>query len=219
MLTFRHTLLAGLLALSFPACADAQFVIPEVCKNGVTGDVDFDPIVIISRSIGEVLVKDFEVLGPIAARKRWLLKLTKPANDIYFVFVNYTPFLTSNLTLKVSTSPPASFWTLPAAGAGDGKNLKIFPTFTLTVSSPTGGVVPNAIVDFIPPFDGSSPFTMQADGKGEIVINCIQQAPFGAYDVTVSDDKGAYLYDGIFVASGKGTGATGPRPKSGAASR
>lgn len=205
----RRFATGALAALLLPASAEAQvFNLPQQCTSGATGSEDEeDPVVLISLGTGQKNFRGFELSS--ASRNRWYIKIAPAQAQQYNVFVTWTPFLTSDMTINLNNNRPSVSYTLPEAGVTGGRRMTIWRTYTLTINDASGKqVVPNAYVDFVPAFDGSSPYTMQANAQGVIVLNCVQQVSSG-YHITVYDQTHKYLYDSTFGSTGLTASARG----------
>ncbi|PTR14386.1 hypothetical protein C8R31_10658 [Nitrosospira sp. Nsp2] len=193
-----HWLLAAML-LAAGASMAQSFTLPKECaKYGATGSEGDDPV---------VLVVDNDV-------NRWLinvpLRLVSPGPPIqwgiiiwpfrntqagYSIFATFTPFLTSDAFVADSRSMPSYELILPQPGVTAGRQTMIYDVFPVMIVDSQNAPIPNAFVDFIPDFVGSSPLTLRADGNGVITLLCVQQN-FQGYNITVHDSTGKYLYDG-----------------------
>lgn len=188
-----------------PASA-ASFNIPPACNDLASGSEDeLDPVVLVTFNAGGTFLYGFP-LNRHPQNGNWYVTLQNPADDLYFFATTYTPFLTSNLSTQIRRAPSQSVF-LAAAGESGGRTWPIFPVYTVTVMNKRGAPIPGGIVDFIPAFAGSSPYTMQANAQGNITINCLQAENTG-YAVTVYNNAGDYLYDGGFNVDPSGHSAT-----------
>lgn len=180
------------------AAAAQSFVLPKECTSA-TGDEGDDPVVVIAKGSGEATFTNFVLLrfvNPIS----WGISISPFVADTYNIITTYTPFLTSDRLLQLNRNLPSLIVPLPAPGATSGRETAIYGTFVVTIMDKAGkDAVPNAFVDFIPDFVGSSPLEMQADSSGKITLNCVQQN-FQGYNITVYDAGHQYLYDGSFPA-------------------
>jgi hypothetical protein len=183
-------------ACAGPAVAQQTFVLPEVCISA-TGDEGDDPVVLVSLGTGEKTFTGFTLLhfvNPVS----WGILIKPYRANTYNIFTTYTPFLTSDRQSKFNVDLPSLMVPLPDPGVSGGREMQIWNTFTVTIMDAANkDSVPNAFVDFIPAFPGSSPYTMQADAQGHVVLNCVQQVSSG-YRVTVYGADHNYLYDGSF---------------------
>ncbi|HET9638391.1 MAG TPA: hypothetical protein VFP12_04215 [Allosphingosinicella sp.] len=212
------------IALAAAACfADGQpasaasFNIPPACNGLASGSEDeLDPVVLVTYNAGRTFLYNFP-LNRHPQSGNWYVTLQNPADDFYFFATTYTPFLTSTLSIQIRRAPSQTVF-LPAAGISGSTNWQLFPVYTVTVVDSGNHPIRRAIVDFIPAYAGSSPYTMQADANGNIAINCLQTESTG-YAVTVYSDTGDYLYDGGFPVDKSGhsntviNGTFGVEPK------
>lgn len=200
----------SLLVLAGARAAAAQaFQLPQECTHGATGSEGTepgkgdDPVVIVSQGASAKPFNDFTVVHRMGGS--WAIRMTPAPAATYNVITTYTPFLTSSRLVQIPYSRPSFYVLLPAPGVTDGRQWKIYDTYTVTVMDSTDSqALPYAFVDFIPFFVGSSPLTIQADGNGQIVLNCVQQVST-AYDITVYDRNHKYVYDGSFPTTGSAT--------------
>lgn len=201
MLRRPHEIAAAglLLALALPSAAAAQvFKLPSECTSATGAEDLDDPVVLISLGSGEQNFTGFTLLNPPKGTTTWGIQVIPAAAAQYNLFVTYTPFLTSDRTIVFPYNRPSAIFLLPAPGVTGGRKMKIWANFPVTIyDAPGKQIVPYAYVDFIPAFNGSSPYTMQANGQGVIPLNCVQQVS-GGYRITVYDQNHAYLYDGSF---------------------
>lgn len=188
---------AACLAGSQDAQAVPSFNIPQACNGLASGAEDeLDPVVLITYNAGNTFLYNFP-LNRQPNTGQWYVTLQNPVFDYYFFVTTYTPFLTSTLSIH-SHNRPSDTMFLPAPGVSQGSTYPIFPIYRVAVMDSNGAnIIPGAIVDFIPAFTGSSPYTMQADQQGVITINCLQAESTG-YAVTVYSNTGDYIYDGGF---------------------
>lgn len=175
--------------------------------------MDLDPVVLITYSGGDKTYQgglSVELVGGL-----WAAKVAEPPqSDTYNFATTYSPFLTSYSQSYLSW--PALVY-LPAPGIDGFGTWSIYPSFTVTVEAIGGGTLNAGTVDFVPPFWGSSPYTVDVGAGGTIQLLCVQ-AQRSPYYVSVYDANGCFLYDSQFfvglVAEATITApssATGPR--------
>ncbi|MEP9358775.1 hypothetical protein [Sphingomonas sp. KR3-1] len=199
-------LLAALFAL--PGAAAAQgFTLPKECtKYGASGAEGDDPVVLIGDNFTKLYINASANLVSDKAPITWSTTISPFRGGMYgySIFVTYTPFLTSD----VFVSDPSDWgWytqTLPQPGVTGGRETAIYDVYQVLIRDKAQKVpVPNAMVDFIPDFVGSSPLTIQADSNGVVTLYCVQQN-FQGYNITVNDAAGNYLYDGSIPGTKSG---------------
>lgn len=216
----RDILLAAAFCLATGQAAQAQpsFRIPQICNGLASGSEDeLDPVVLITLNAGRTFLYNFRV-SPSTVAGRWFVRLQNPTPDTYLFVTTYTPFLISTKSVRMADRPSVTTF-LPDPGDSEGSLWPVRATYVVTVVDQNNHALPFGIVDFIPAFAGSSPYTLQATNQGTITLNCVQAQPNG-YAVTVYDPNGNYLYDGRFPVDRSGastiipSGQAGARPTS-----
>ena len=195
--------LAASLALTFSAQPGhaKDWKIPDVCNNTVTGDDDDDPPIITIFGIKgtrqfPLVVNNFEF-----SLNGGQAQVFVPTNlDHAFIIVSYTPFLNGYFggTGDVLFAGVQTV-TLPDPGAPDTAQRKLYGQVLITLQA-NNQTLANANVQFEPEFDGSSPYTVQANGQGQILINCFTTRPGGnpVYVVPQSQTNG---FDAVVVVT------------------
>ena len=195
-------LLAGLLAI--PSAAQAQaFTLPKACVHGASGNEGFDPVVLVVDHYANQWITSFGI-GVVGQNPiQWGATISPFRGGLsgYTIFTTYTPFLTSDVFVNNPSNWQSYNVFLPQPGVTGGRQTAIYDVFQVLIRDKSQSTpVPNAIVDVIPDYAGSSPLTIQADGQGVLTLFCVQQN-FQGYNVTVYDASGNYLYDGSIPGS------------------
>lgn len=206
--------------LALPGMAHAQsFTLPQECaKYGATGSEGDDPVVLVVDNYVNRWIYHFSLhLVSKTPIIQWGVSISpfRGGTSGYNIFTTYTPFLTSDTLVSSPASKPSYDVFLPQPGVTAGRKTAIYDVFTLTITDKTGKTpIPNAFVDFIPDFTGSSPLTMQANSSAQIILYCVQQN-FQGYNITVYDANHQYLYDGSFPTGSNLTANSAARPAMG----
>ena len=188
------------------AAAAQTFRYPQNCDE-VTGDEGDDPVVRMSIDAGEPIYRDYNVIsiGDDTPPQWGIVMGPYDAGKTYNIYATYTPFLTSDTKVTFMEEGSAVYQPLPDPGDTFVGREAIRNSWTVIIVDNQNRSIPEAYVDFIPEFKGSSPYTMQADESGKIVLRCVQDAR--SYAITVYDKDHKYLYDGFFPVT-DGTGSS-----------
>jgi hypothetical protein len=196
--------LAGALALA-PAPARAQYGLPPICGGQATGltdigGADSPPVVTVSytRGTGLGYVDDAAIVMVGDQPKVAFTAPTSWSVDNFLLVVTYTPFLQSYQGL-VPTPSGQTVVPLPPPGWFSDPRYRLIGRIGLTVRLGNGQPVPNAILEIAPEFPGSSPYTLEADRNGQLVISCFTYRP--EISVTAYDAQGT-LYQGTIALDG-----------------
>lgn len=193
--------------LASPAVAHAQsFTLPKECTNGATGSEGDDPVVLVADQYHKQWLIRFGLQVVSQNPIQWAVSISPFVGGIngYAIYTTYTPFLTSDAYVRDPSNRPSYTVLLPQPGVTAGRATGIYSSWTVTFTEKGGNTpVPNAFVDFIPDFVGSSPLTIQADSQGRITLYCVQEN-FQGYNFTIYDQNHNYLYDGSFAVGKQG---------------
>jgi hypothetical protein len=194
--------------LSLATSAHAQWRPPKECTKGWTSD-DFGepPIVeyyansaLINGGVSKVL---FDSNGQGFAQ----VNVKYNPQNLHLLVVTYTPFLIGWGAIKVDGKKDyVAIFPIPPAGYLVNPQAHIFDAFTVTIIGPNKEPMAGASVMWEPFFNGSDPFAMITDSKGQMVINCYQSLPGGNPVYVVSAD-GKTEFQTNIVVTGSGSGA------------
>ncbi|MEJ0024802.1 MAG: hypothetical protein WDN01_02140 [Rhizomicrobium sp.] len=191
------------------AMADPNFQVPDMCKStGVTGSEEAEagepPVVTITYNSGKQEVTSVVTLT-VNTDKIWFASVALPAyRDDYLVTTTYTPFLQSYMQVSSSTRQP---FALPPPGWNYQKK---FATVQIQIQDGSGKLIPNAYIELAPDYDGSSPYTMQADQNAMVTINCLTVPFVGGTPATVLDPNHNILYATQITFNSNGEGIAKP---------
>ncbi len=202
--------LAGAVAVVFLLAfgnANAQnFNVPKECGTEVSG---IDPLYTDLPPVASVLYNDgnSELPGRVfqdTRTKNWFVELNiTNAFPTYLIVATYTPFLQSYAAVNF---PSMGVYNqqLPAAGVYYNPQYKLYPKVTLpittTLTSKTP--MPGAFVELAPDFPGSSPYTVEADENGNVILYCFTALPSGN-DVTVFTPDHDFAYTATYTFNSK----------------
>lgn len=188
-----------------PTAAHAQYGLPPICGGQATGATDIGgadspPVVTISytRGTGLFYVDDAAI---VMVGDKPGVAFTAPTSwtaDNFLLVVTYTPFLQSYQGL-VPTPRGQTVVPLPPPGWFSDPRYRLIGRLGLTVRLQNGQPVPNAILEIAPEFPGSSPYTLEADQNGQLLISCFTYRP--EISVTAYDAQGT-LYQGTVQLDG-----------------
>jgi hypothetical protein len=154
--------------------------IPDVCNNTVTGDDDDDPPIVTAFGIKgtqqfTLLTQNIEFSLNGGQAQVYVPTFL----DHLFIIVSYTPFLNGYLgATGGALYPGVQTLILPDPGSPDTAQRKLYGQVLITLQW-NSQTLALANVQFEPEFDGSSPYTIQADAQGRIPINCFTTRPGG----------------------------------------
>ncbi len=194
-------MLVTFFAFSVPALAQ-NFNVPSACTNGVEGSddlySDLPPVASVTYNGGKSEIPG--IVTQDEKTKNWFVTVNiTNAFPTYLIVATYTPFLQSYRagtfrTIGQFIEP------LPAPGVYSNPQYKLYSFVTITVTtSPTSTEpMPGAFVEMAPDFAGSSPYPMQANSEGKLVINCFTALPAGN-PATVFTADHEYAYDTTYT--------------------
>ena len=179
----KNLTLPILILLLLPASAAAggytfNFIAPVQCQEPVgqwhvtgadgaeTGD---PPVVTVTYDDGRKVVPGTPRVVPTGFLGWNLVDLPLP--DVfatYLVTTTYTPFLQSYIAVSYQQLSKQPF----ALPFPSWNSQQIVPKVTITVEDQSGRPIPNGYLEMAPNFGGSSPYTLKADGNGEVPIYC-----------------------------------------------
>ncbi|WP_407050862.1 hypothetical protein [Methyloraptor flagellatus] len=206
-----------LLAGTAAARADYNFLVPDKCWNpstqqyDVTGadgaESDEPPVVTITYNVGSSVleVTSAVTLSYNQSSKLWSASVALPYTldplTTYLVTTTYTPFLQSYLAIDRKTAQP---FELPPASWN---NQQFLRSITITVTDQKDQPIPNGFIEMAPNFGGSSPYTLQADGSGNVEIYCYTSYVDGN-PATILDAQHNLLYSTRIVLKADKDGLT-----------
>lgn len=206
----RFIYLSLLLSLGASSAHAQDWLTPSVCASGVTGNEEDEPPVVEFYSgpspHNQTLQDGSLISAPYFSKGVGYVDVTvQNAFNSLYLTVSYTPFLGGYSTFFVRGN---GRWTvqLPSAGFVNTPQQKTYETVTFTISN-SGTPMPFASVMITPDFVGSSPYTMQADSNGQIVVNCFQSFPTGNSIYIVSQDGQVALEGQLTINTSETLGA------------
>jgi hypothetical protein len=214
----KNLTLPILTLLLLPASAaadDYNFIVPVQCQEPVgqfkvtgadgaeTGD---PPVVTVTYDNGKVVGGTPRVL-PGSLLSWYIVDLPLP--DVfatYLVTTTYTPFLQSYIAVSYQELIKQPFY-LPFPSWN---RQQIVPKVIITIQDQSGSPIRNGYLEMAPNFGGSSPYTLKADGNGEVPIYCFTIYVDGN-PATVLDANHNLLYaTTVIVDSSTGRGVARP---------
>jgi len=215
----KNLTLPILLLLLLPASAaayDYNFIVPIQCQDPVgqynvtgadgaeTGD---PPVVTVTYDDGKKVVSGTPRVVPGFSLGWYLVDLPLP--DVfatYLVTTTYTPFLQSYDAASYQQLSKQPF----QLQFPSWNNQQIVPKVIITIQDQSGAPIPNGYLEMAPNFGGSSPYTLKADGNGEVPIYCFTIYVDGN-PATVLDANHNLLYaTTVIVNSSTGRGDARP---------
>jgi len=182
----RQFFLAVLPAICFSLIHSAyaqNFNVPSVCTNGVSGTEslydNLPPIASVTYNGGASSVRG--VVTQDTSTKNWFVTVNiTNAFPTYLIVATYTPFLQS---YRAGTFRTIGEFVeqLPAPGVYSNPQYHLYSFVTITVMTEDGGStpMPGAFLELAPDFVGSSPYSIQADSEGKVILNCFTALPAG----------------------------------------
>jgi len=206
----------SLVLTSSVSLANPNFPIPSMCNgNDVTGSGTGNPsdaappiveILASATEDGEVSVVGIEPQDVYQLRGSnfWTANIVGVVGHPYYIVTtSYTPFL-ETIHLFVNHE---SHFVLPLQahaqrdGQTDLESLEDRPysNIEVRVYDEDEQAIPNGIVEFEPQFEGSSPYTIEADKNGVIHLSCVYYSNPNNHRITVLSADSEFLYDGAIV--------------------
>ncbi|WP_417521879.1 hypothetical protein [Marinobacter sp.] len=213
----RTLFFASLMSFFGGVCfATPHFPIPSMCnENAVTGSGSenssdrVQPIVQVLASAtedGNVSVVGIEPsdVYQIPSSNYWAANIRAVANHPYYIVTtSYTPFLETvhlfenhNEQIVLPLQAHAQ-----RQGQTDLETMenRPFSHVEVRVYDDNNQPIPYGIVEFTPMFEGSSPYTIQADADGVIQLSCVYYSIPQNHRITVLSAEHDFLYDGAIV--------------------